>query len=72
MAKCPKCNKEIDELSYDSKVEVTQNFSLGNGIGNYDSMDNYGDHSDEAYKCTECYETLATTKEEAINFLKCD
>lgn len=70
MARCPKCRKEIDSLSYNSKVAVTQIFSVIDGKVDYTSFDELGDHSDEVYKCTECYETLATNEEEAEKFLK--
>ena len=67
---CPKCKKEIQQLSYNSKVAVTQDFSVYEGRGEYSVMDDYGEHSDEVYKCPECYETLFTDEDKAIEFLE--
>lgn len=69
MAKCTKCGKEISRLSYNSSVQVTQIFSWEDGRTDYSVMDDYGDHSDEEYKCPECYETLAANEEGAIKVL---
>lgn len=71
MAICPKCNKEIDELIYYSKVEVSQNCRLDNkGNMEYDAFDDPGEHSDEEYACPYCNEALAGTEVNAIKILK--
>lgn len=69
MAICPKCKEKIENLSYNSKVSVTQIFSIEEKIASYSSMGDYGDHSEEEYKCPECYETIATNEKDAFKFL---
>lgn len=70
MAICPKCKKEISTLSYNSMVAVTQIFSVEDEKCDYSAMDDYGNHTDEKYKCPECYETLFTENEDAEKFLR--
>jgi hypothetical protein len=71
MPKCPKCNEDICSLSYNSNCSATQIFSLKDGIiGEYSEMQYADEHSDDEYKCPECYETLFTDEEKATNFLK--
>ena len=71
MSKCPKCKEDIEELRYDSKVDVSQDFIIGhNDYPEYSSMDDYGDHFDEKYVCPECNKTLFTDEDKAIEFLK--
>ena len=68
---CPKCNKKIKQLSYNSYVSVTQDFVVGDkGEAEYSGMDDYGEHINEEYKCPECYETLFTDEDKALKFLK--
>ena len=67
---CPKCNKKIDSLLYFSKVEVSQDFDLDNGEPNYGSMEDFGDHTDDHYACPECFETICTEEEDAVQFMK--
>ena len=68
---CPKCNEKIKQLSYNSYVAVTQDFSVDEtGFGEYSVMDDYGEHINEEYKCPECYETLFTDEDKALKFLK--
>lgn len=70
MVKCPKCKKEIEELTYASKVEVSQTFGVDDGKPTYSEMDDYGNHSNEEYVCPECNQTLFTDEDKAIEFLK--
>ena len=67
---CHKCGGELNNLMYNSKVEVSQVFSLNNGVGDYEAMDNYGNHSDDNYTCPHCSRTLATSEEDAIRILR--
>lgn len=71
MAECPKCKKEIEQLSYNSHVSVTQDFDVNpNGTTNYSAMDDFGEHINERYKCPYCYETLFISEEMATKFLR--
>ena len=48
---CPKCKAEIEQLSYNSNVSVTQDFSIdSDGVADYSSMEDYGDHTDAEEK----------------------
>jgi hypothetical protein len=68
--KCQKCKKEIKELIYNSKVEVSQTFELDeNNKVNYGSMEDYGDHYDDEYSCPNCDTVLFRDEDTATKFL---
>ena len=74
MSKCRKCQKEINDLTYNSKVEVSQTFDVseednGEIKHNYGVMDDFGDHYDDEYCCPLCFVVLFRKEEDATNFL---
>ena len=64
MAKCPRCKKEIEILSYEE--DVYGKFYLNeNGEPYYNSKGGNG----LSYSCPECYHHIADCEEDAIEFL---
>jgi hypothetical protein len=65
MAKCPKCKKKIEVLSYTE--DVYGRFAL---IGK-NSEPNYNPKGGEGifFSCPECYAQIANCEEDAIEFL---
>jgi len=72
MPKCPKCEKEIDRLKNLYPVWQELEFKIDeSGNPHYHLVDNaIPMGKDEKYICPECFETLFTTEEEAVKFLK--
>lgn len=69
MGKCPKCERKIEDLNYNSKVAVWQKFSVSNGEPDYGAMEDYGEHYDETYCCPYCDKVIATNEKDAIKIL---
>lgn len=70
--KCPKCKEEINSLINVQNVWVSYYAELDkNGDIQYEGKDRWDGNTDEnGYDCPNCDETLFTSEEEAINFLK--
>jgi hypothetical protein len=69
--KCPNCFKELYELGYASKVQVTQTCTLGvDGELDYSAIEDYGDHIDDEYFCRECGTQPGKSVDEAKKILK--
>lgn len=66
MVKCPKCNKEIDYLSYTQKC-------VAHGVYNGDEYDEYScdlaDDEENLFYCPECEELLFEDEDDASDFL---
>jgi hypothetical protein len=69
MPKCPVCGKEIDYLIEYSKEWRKYRVRLVGDSIEYEEIDE-ADVIDHEYACPECDTTIATTEEEAEEFLR--
>jgi hypothetical protein len=69
MAKCPKCNKEIEYLEFYADQKCI--FSLDyQGKPDYEEVPDFS--TDVHYDCPECLEEVATEESDAIDILNGD
>jgi hypothetical protein len=68
MAKCPKCNKEIDHLKFQQTLLVNFDFYV-NESAHYNN-EKVVDCFDEGWYCPFCGEKLFDDEDYAINFLR--
>jgi hypothetical protein len=70
MAKCPKCNAEIEELGFSAEVRQYGIYRLDNwNDAEWDTTD-YGDWDNVIFYCNKCNEALFYDVEDAEQFLK--
>jgi len=68
MGKCPKCNEEIEHLSFDAKVEHSGTYQKDYINGEDWDTKNLGDWDEIRFFCPHCYELIAENQEEADKF----
>ena len=71
MINCPKCKKEIDELSHWEKIDSKSYCRLEGDELEYYGQDQFYDNATELeWCCPKCFEPLFYSEDEAIKFLK--